>query len=397
MRRPFYGWVIVIAAIGIVGVASGTLSSLAVFLKPMQDSMGWTRADISGVALWMWTTYGIGALLWGMLSDRWGARRVVLLGGVLLGLGLMMASRIGTLWQLYVVFGGLVGLATGAFYTPLTTMTTRWFTARRGLAVALVSAGTGVGTFMIAPFTRWLISTWDWRVAMLALGDVVWLVIIPLALLVRNAPVVAGAAADRSVPLGEIWRSPQFWLIALTHFACCVAHSGPIFHMVTHAMDHGVPGMTAATILGVSGLASLVGRVISGIVADRWGAKQTLVVMLSLQAPAIFLYLFATNAAGFYVLAFLFGGSYGAVMPLYALLTRDYFGAKAMGTAYGAIFMLQAIGMGLGAYGGGWFYDHLGTYAWLFTSATVVGAIAIVLALPLRAPRLARVAAAATA
>jgi MFS family permease len=397
MRRPFYGWVIVIAAIGIVGVASGTLSSLAVFLKPMQDSMGWTRADISGVALWMWTTYGIGALLWGMLSDRWGARRVVLLGGVLLGLGLVMASRIGTLWQLYVVFGGLVGLATGAFYTPLTTMTTRWFTVRRGLAVALVSAGTGVGTFMIAPFTRWLITTWDWRVAMLALGDVVWLVIIPLALLVRNAPVVAGAAADRSVPLGEIWRSPQFWLIALTHFACCVAHSGPIFHMVTHAMDHGVPGMTAATILGVSGLASLVGRVISGIVADRWGAKQTLVVMLSLQAPAIFLYLFATNAAGFYVLAFLFGGSYGAVMPLYALLTRDYFGAKAMGTAYGAIFMLQAIGMGLGAYGGGWFYDHLGTYAWLFTSATVVGAIAIVLALPLRAPRLARVAAAATA
>ncbi len=394
MRRPFYGWVVVVAAIGIVGVASGTLSSLAVFLKPMQDSMGWTRADISGVALWMWTTYGIGALLWGTLSDRWGARRVLLVGGVLLGLGLVAASRIGTLWHLYVVFGGVVGLATGAFYTPLTTMTTRWFTARRGLAVALVSAGTGVGTFVIAPFTRWLITAYDWRVAMLVLGDVVWLVIIPLALLVRNAPVVTGAAADRSVPLAEIWRSSQFWLIALTHFACCVAHSGPIFHMVTHAMDHGVAGMTAATILGVSGLASLVGRVISGVVADRWGAKQTLVAMLGLQAPAIFLYLFATNAAGFYVLAVLFGASYGAVMPMYALLTRDYFGAKAMGTAYGAIFMLQAIGMGLGAYGGGWFYDHLGTYAWLFTSATVVGAIAVVLALPLRAPRVARVAAA---
>jgi MFS family permease len=392
MRRPFYGWVIVTAAVGIVGVASGTLSSLAVFLKPMQESMGWTRADISGVALWMWTTYGIGALLWGALSDRWGARRVVFMGGILLGLGLVIASRIGTLRELYVVFGGVVGLATGAFYTPLTTMTTRWFTARRGLAVALVSAGTGVGTFVIAPFTRWLISAYDWRVAMLVLGDVAWIAIIPLALLVRNAPVAAGGAADRSVPLAEIWRAPQFWLIALTHFACCVAHSGPIFHMVTNAMDHGVPGMTAATILGVSGLASLLGRIVSGVVADRWGAKHTLVLMLSLQAPAIVLYLFAASAASFYVLAMLFGGSYGAVMPMYALLTREYFGAKAMGTAYGAIFMLQAIGMGLGAYGGGWFYDHLGTYAWLFTSATVVGAIAIVLALPLRAPRVTRVA-----
>jgi len=394
MRRVFYGWVIVAAAIGMVGVASGTLSSLAVFLRPMQDSMGWTRGEISGVALWMWTTYGIGALLWGTLSDRWGARRVAMVGGVLLGLGLVVASRITSLWQLYATIGGVVGLATGAFYAPLTTTTTHWFTMRRGLAVSLVSAGTGVGTFVIAPFTRWLISTYDWRVAMLVLGDVVWIVIIPLALLVRDAPAPTGGTTERSVPLPEIWRSPQFWLIALTHFACCVAHSGPIFHMVTHAMDHGVPGMTAATILGVSGLASLLGRVVSGVMADRWGAKRTLVAMLSVQAPAIVSYLFTGSPLSFYVLAVVFGGSYGAVMPMYALLTREYFGAKAMGTAYGAIFMLQAIGMGLGAFGGGWAYDHLGTYTWLFSSAAAVGAIAILLALPLRSRRAPRVAAA---
>src|SRR5262249_57982506 len=113
-----------------------------------------------------------------------------------------------------------------------------------------------------------------------------------------------------------------------------------------------------------------VGRVLSGIVAARWGSKQTLIVMLGLQAPAIFLYLFTSSVTGFYALAILFGASYGGVMPMYALLTREYFGARAMGTAYGTIFMLQAIGMGLGAYGGGWFHDHLGTYAWLFGSAT---------------------------
>jgi len=380
-------WIIVVAAIVIVGFGVGALFSLAVFLKPMQESMGWSRTAISAVALWMWVAYGTGSLMWGVLSDRWGARRVVVTGGILLGLGLVTSSRITSLWQLYVAFGGIVGVAAGAFYAPLTTTATRWFTANRGLAVALVSAGTGLGTFMVAPLTRWLISSYDWRLAMLILGDIVWLVIIPLGLLVRDAPREAAGATDLDVPLARIFRSPQFWLIAVTHFTCCVAHSGPIFHMVTHAMDQGIPGMAAATLLGVSGLSSLIGRVVSGIVADRWGSKPTLIVMLGAQVPAIFLYLFTSSVTGFYALAILFGASYGGVMPMYALLTREYFGARAMGTAYGAIFMLQAIGMGLGAYGGGWIHDHLGTYAWLFGSATAVAAVAILFALPLRPSR----------
>ena len=380
-------WIIVVAAIVIVGFGVGALFSLAVFLKPMQESMGWSRTAISAVALWMWVAYGTGSLMWGVLSDRWGARRVVVTGGILLGLGLVTSSRITSLWQLYVAFGGIVGVAAGAFYAPLTTTATRWFTANRGLAVALVSAGTGLGTFMVAPLTRWLISSYDWRLAMLILGDIVWLVIIPLGLLVRDAPREAASATDLDVPLARIFRSPQFWLIAVTHFTCCVAHSGPIFHMVTHAMDQGIPGMAAATLLGVSGLSSLIGRVMSGIVADRWGSKPTLIVMLGAQVPAIFLYLFTSSVTGFYALAILFGASYGGVMPMYALLTREYFGARAMGTAYGAIFMLQAIGMGLGAYGGGWIHDHLGTYAWLFGSATAVAAVAILFALPLRPSR----------
>jgi len=381
------GWTLIAASIVIVGFGVGALFSLAVFLKPMQDAMGWSRASISAVALWMWVAYGTGSLMWGVLADRWGARRVVIAGGLLLGLGLVSSSRITSLWQLYVAFGGVVGVAAGAFYAPLTTTATRWFTANRGLAVAIVSAGTGLGTFVVSPLTRWLISSYDWRTAMLILGDLVWLVIIPLGFLVREAPGEGASTSEPNVPLADIWRSPQFWLIALTHFTCCVAHSGPIFHMVTNAIDQGVPTMAAATVLGISGLASLVGRVISGVAADRWGSKPTLIAMLALQAPAIFLYLFTSSTPGFYALAILFGASYGGVMPMYALLTREYFGARAMGAAYGAIFMLQAIGMGIGAYGGGWLHDNLGTYAWLFGSATAAAAVAILFALPLRSSR----------
>src|SRR5215470_6387694 len=114
-------WIIVVAAIVIVGFGVGALFSLAVFLKPMQESMGWSRTAISAVALWMWVAYGTGSLMWGVLSDRWGARRVVVTGGILLGLGLVASSRITSLWQLYLAFGGIVGVAAGAFYAPLTT------------------------------------------------------------------------------------------------------------------------------------------------------------------------------------------------------------------------------------------------------------------------------------
>ena len=392
---PVGRWTLLVATMIIVGVAMGAMFSLGVFLAPIQESESWSRTDISAVALLTWVTLGLGSFLWGTLSDRSGARSVVISGGILLGLGLVASSQVSALWQFAISYGGLVGLAVGAFYAPLTSAVSKAFRARRGLAIGLVSAGSGLGTFTIAPLVRWLITQYDWRTAMLLLGDLVWLTIIPLALIIRpvtaerEAPLatVSRPTAERDLPLTAIARTPQFWLIALAHFACCMAHSGPIFHMVANATDHGVGGMAAAAVFGVSGLASIVGRIGSGLLADRLGSKHTLVAMLSAQAPIIFLYVFVGGASSFYLLGLIFGVAYGGVMPLYALLTREYFGARAMGGAYGAIFMLQAIGMGLGTFAGGWFYDRLGGYGWSFAAAAAVGFGAVLLALPLRAPR----------
>ena len=397
-------WGLLAAAMAIVGVAMGALFSLGVFLAPIQSATGWSRTDISAVALLAWITLGIGSFLWGALSDRTGPRVVIVVGGIFLGLGLIVASRVDALWQFTLVYGVFVGLAVGAFYAPLTSLVTRTFTRRRGLAIALVSAGAGIGNFAVAPLVRWLISLYDWRTAMLVLGDLAWLTTIPLALVFREArrngsvmaDVPTSAADDHS--LADVARSPQFWLIALTHFACCVAHSGPIFHMVANATDHGVGMMSAAVVFGLAGLASIAGRIVTGLVADRFGAKRTLIATLALQAPSILLYVAIRDTPSFYVLGVVFGVAYGGVMPLYALLTREYFGQRAMGGAYGAIYMLQAIGMGLGAYGGGWLYDRLGGYGWAFAAAATIAAAAVLFALPLRSPRPAPVrAAAATA
>jgi len=393
-QRPLdEGWVVLAAAAGIVCIGMGALFSLGVFLQPIEVSTGWSRSGISAVALLNWLAMGVGSFLWGALSDRVGTRAVVLAGGALLGLGLVLASRATALWHLEVAFGGLVGLGVGAFYAPLTSTATRWFAAERGLAVAIVSAGIGVGVLLISPLARWLTTLAGWRTAMLVLGDLAWLVILPAAFLIREPP--AGRAAARAgarepardYSAAEVARAPQFWAIALTHFACCAAHSGPIFHMVTHAIEQGVAPMPAATALSASGLASVAGRIGAGLLADRFGAKRTLVAGLALQAGVIALYLAARDATTFYGLALVFGAAYGGVMPLYALLTREYFGARVMGTAYGAVFLVSTLGMGLGSFAGGVIHDRLGAYDWLFLGSAAAGAAGGLLALSFRPPR----------
>jgi MFS family permease len=395
--RLFYGWIVLGASVTVICVAMGTLFSLGVFFKPIEESMKWSRGGISGIALLNWLAMGLGSFVWGALSDRFGTRVVTMLGGLLLGLGMVLSSQVTALWQLYVTFGFMVGFAAGAFYAPLTATATKWFTANRGLAVGIVSGGIGLGILLVAPLARALTTAYDWRVAMLLIGDLAWLVIVPVSLLVRNAPGEVGATArggaapaarhQREFSTGEVIRTPQFWAIALTHFACCAAHSGPIFHMVTHAIDQGVATMAAATVLSVSGLSSIAGRIGTGMLADRFGAKRTLLAGLVLQAAAVFFYLFTRDLTSFYALALVFGAAYGGVMPLYALVTREYFGEKVMGSAYGAVFLVSTIGMGLGSYAGGFIYDHLGSYGWLYISSAAIGAAAAALALTFRAPR----------
>jgi MFS family permease len=389
----FYGWVIVAAGIVMTCVGIGSMLSLGVFLQPMSEAMGWSRTGISVAALLNFLCMGVGSFVWGVLSDRFGTRVVVLAGGILLGAGMVGASQAVTLGQFQLLFGVVVGIAAGSFYAPMTSTTTRWFTEHRSLAVALVSSGLGLGSMTVAPLARWIITTYDWRVAMLAIGDVAWLLLIPAALLVRNPPAPApaaapafGAAPAREFTVAEALRTPQFAAIALTHFACCAAHSGPIFHMVTNVIDHGISAMAATTVLSAAGLASLSGRVICGLLADRLGAKRVLIVGLAIQAAAVGLYLVTRELLGFYALALMFGLAYGGVMPLYAIVVREYFGARIMGATFGAVAFASTVGMALGPWLGGVLYDSFGSYAWLFVGSFGIGLGAVAIAFAFRPP-----------
>ena len=386
-----YGWVIVGVGIVVTCVGFGSMMSLSVFLQPMAEAMGWSRTGVATAAMLNFLCMGGAAFAWGALSDRFGTRVVILAGGLLLGLGMVLASRASTLLQFQLLFGVIVGVAAGSLYGPITATTTRWFVENRTLAVALVSAGLSLGSTIMGPLARWMTTSYDWRTAMLVIGDLAWLLIIPVALLVREPAAPRAGAAGAGGEGGEFTvaqalRTPQFAAIALTNFACCAAHSGPIFHMVTNAIDHGIPVMAATTVLSVAGLASLSGRIVCGLMADRIGAKRMLLIGLALQAVSVSLYVFTRDVAGFYAVAVMFGFAYGGAMPLYAIIVREYFGARIMGTVFGAVGAVATLGMALGPWAGGWLYDSLGSYFWLFMGSFGIGLGAVAVAFTFRPP-----------
>jgi MFS family permease len=391
MQRS-YGWVIVAVGALMTCVGIGAMFSLAVYLQPMSVATGWSRAGISSAMTLDFLTMGVAGFAWGAVNDRFGTRIVVLCGAVLLGLALVLASRSSSLIEFQLVYGILVGVAAGAFFAPMIAAASIWFEQNRSLAVSLVSAGMGVAPMTISPFARWLISTYDWRTAMLTIGIAAWILLIPAALLVRQPPAPpAGAGAARGpaangvgLTAAQALRSPQFAVLALTFFACCAAHSGPIFHMVSYAIGCGIPAMAAVSIYSVEGASGLAGRLLFGVAADRFGVKLVLVLGLLLQSICIASYLAVSRLGEFYTLAVVFGTAYGGVMPLYAVLAREYFGPRIMGTVFGAATMVSAIGMAIGPLAGGFVFDTFSSYAWLYigSSAVALGAVLIALMFP---------------
>jgi MFS family permease len=407
-----YGWVIVGVGALSTCIGMGALFSLAVFLQPISADTGWSRTAISTALTIAFLAMAAASFLWGALSDRFGPRLVVVCGSLLLGLGLVLASQATAAIEFQVLFGLFVGAAAGAFYAPMMALASSWFDKNRSLAVALVSAGGGTAPVTVAPFARFLIDAYDWRAAMLIVGLVATALLLPAGLLTRRAPAVlplgssnrsSPGAANLGAPLAspapgvvtpaatllavprmtvaEALRTPQFAALALAHFACCAAHSGPIFHMVSYAIGCGVPAMAAVSVYSLAGLSGLGGRLLLGVSADRLGAKPVLVAGLMVQAIGAGAWVFARDLGELYALSAVFGMAYGGVMPLYAILARDFFGPRILGTVFGAIAALANLGMALGPWAGGLVYDTQASYAWLYIGSFAVGLAAVAVAL----------------
>jgi len=262
----------------------------------------------------------------------------------------------------------------------------------RSLAVSLVSAGRGVAPMTISPFARWLISTlistYDWRTAMMVIGIMAWVLLVPAGLLVRRASAAKATASETqaagsgtpAITAMGAFRSPQFVVLALTFFLCCAAHSGPIFHMVSYAIGCGIAPFAAVSIYSLEGLSGLGGRLLFGLLADRFGAKPVLITGLLLLAVTIACYLLVSRLGEFYALSLVFGTAYGGAMPLHAVLARESFGQRVMGTVFGALTMASSVGMSFGPWAGGRIFDAFDSYMWLYIGASAVALAAVAVA-----------------
>jgi MFS family permease len=392
MNGSSYRWVIV-AAGGLLGcVAIGAMFSLPVFLRPISRETGWSITGISSAMTFGFLAMALGSIIWGNLSDRFGPRPVVLIGSCILAAGLALASRATSLIEFQLIFGLVVGGATAAIFAPMMACVTGWFDTHRSLAVSLVSAGMGMAPMTISPLAARLISNHDWRSSLQILAALAAVIMIPVALLMRRPPALKSESvilATRDEPqsgitLGRAIRSPQFITLLLTNFFCCATHSGPIFHTVSYAISCGIPLIAAVSIYSVEGLAGLGGRVAFGFLGDRFGAKRVLVSGLLLQAFGALAYFFVRELGAFYAVAALFGFIYAGVMPLYAVLARENFPLRMMGTIIGGTTMAGSLGMATGPLAGGLIYDTFAGYGWLYIGSCGIGIGAFLIALTFR-------------
>ena len=385
-----YRWVIVATGALMTCVGIGAMFSLAVYLEPMSANTGWSRAGISSAMTLDFLVMGVASFAWGAASDRFGTRIVVLTGAVLLGLGLLLASRATSLIEFQLTYGILVGLAAGSFFAPMIAATTTWFVSNRSLAVSLVSAGMGVAPMTISPFARWLISAYDWRVAMMTIGIAAWILLVPAALLVRRPAEAANDGAAELPPSRPtcpqlrrstrrnfwFWRSPSFsvapptpdpsfiWLVMRCSAAC--RRWQPSVSTVSRAW----PGLAAVFCWACS----LTGSASSACSSPAFWCRHW-------RSRPISLLIGSVSST---LLAMVFGTAYGGVMPLYAVLAREYFGQRVMGTVFGAATMASSIGMAFGPLAGGWIFDTFNSYRWLYLGSfsVALAAVAIALAFP---------------
>jgi MFS family permease len=389
MTNTSYRWVIV-AAGGLLGcMAIGAMFSLPVFLLPISRDTGWSVTGVSSAMTIGFLSMALASMAWGTLSDRLGPRLVVLAGSVILSASLTLASLATSLIAFQLLFGLLIGSAAAAILVPMMASVTGWFDTHRSLAVSLVSAGMGMAPMTMSPFAAWLITIYDWRTSLQIIAVLVAVVMIPVSFLIRRPPALesekAAASPDAepqsNMSLQQAVRSPQFIILLLTNFFCCATHSGPIFHTVSYAISCGIPMIAAVSIYSVEGLAGMGGRVAFGLLGDRFGAKRTLVTGLLLQAFGALAYFFVRDLGAFYAVAAVFGFIYAGVMPLYAVLARENFPLKMMGTVIGGTAMAGSLGMALGPLAGGLIFDTFASYGWLYIGAWGMGIGAFLIAM----------------
>ena len=357
------GVAVLIGTIGSIG-----MWSFVVALPAVQAGFGATRAEASLPYTLTMIGFAFGGVLNGRLADRFGILVPLLIGAVALTAGFFLAASAATL-TLYASAQALVGFGASASFAPLMADLSHWFVKRRGIAVAIASSGNYLAGAIWPPIIQHVIATQGWRPAHVAMAALCLLTLAPLAMLMRRRlPQEAGATSPPVSRHGAL-DVPQNTLLALLVVAgvsCCVAMAMPQVHIVAYCADLGYGPARGAEMLSLMLAMGVISRLASGLVADRIGGLRTLMIGSFLQGVALFLYAMFDGLASLYVISALFGLFQGGIVPMYAVIVREFFPASKAGGTLGIVVMATLGGMALGGWISGFIFDLTGSYRLAF-------------------------------
>jgi MFS family permease len=396
----------------------GVYYTFSIFFVAMLEQYGWSRAATSGVFSLFVIAISAGGAVAGILIDRFGPARVVPAGGVLLAVGLVATSQLTELWQFYLYFGVICGLGVAwSGWVPCVTLVNRWFAAKRGTAMGIASAGIGLGTVCMVPFTQQIISTAGWRTAYLVLAGLSVLFIVPQSACLmlgrpedvgqkpdgagENGPVKVGRAkpARQMVVVDRQWvarawgvssamGTARFWLMGGHLFLSVLTNQMLWVHQAAYLVDGGYDKMLAASMVGLAGLASMPAKIMWGWVSDRFGREWAFTMGVAVMVTAIVMLVLTRTFPSIWLvfgfcLAFAVG--YAITAPISPTAAADIFGGQNFGSIFGVLNLSTGFGAALGALFAGYIFDVTGSYVVAFTLAaasSMCAAVAIWLAAP---------------
>jgi MFS family permease len=372
------GWGLVAAGFLTFGVSAGMMHSYPVFFVAFLAAFGWGRAEASVAYSTSQLLTGASSPAVGVLVDRIGPRRLVVLGGVMLAAGLALSARVTSLWHLIVLYGVLMTLGANCLgLVVITPLISRKFVERRGLVLSIVQAANGFGRAASVPVVQFLISTVGWRRSYLVLGALMAVVILPLARFFRTerVPTAAPAATARLAAvahdwtLGEAMATPHFWLLFLVYLLTGLGSFFVSLHQLAFATDVGFEPLHAASILGLGSFFSVIGTIFTGTISDYVGREVSAIIAYGISIIGVIAALFITNADQTWLLwihAGFFGLTWGARGPMITAKTADLFQGRHLGAILGVISIGTGIGAAAGAWASGLIFDLSGSYRLAF-------------------------------
>ena len=404
-RNIHYGWVMVAVTFFTALVTAGTVGAPGVFIVPLQQEFGWSTAEISSALSIRFVLFGLMAPFAAALLNRYGLRNITLLAQVIVVSALLASLAMTQIWHLVLLWGFVIGIGTGMTALVLgATIATRWFVARRGLVVGVLTASTATGQLVFLPLLASLTERLGWRTALALVCCALAVSATAVLLLMRDRPSELGlrpfgdkgsepitAPAPVTTPilaaalgtLRDAARVPVFWMLFATFFICGASTNGLIqVHLIPMCLDFGIPQVHAASLLAAMGIFDFFGTIVSGWLSDRYDNRWLLFWYYGLRGLSL-LFLPFTDFSfyGLSLFAMFYGLDWIATVPPTVRLTAQRFGTERANLVFGWVFAAHQLGAGTAAFGAGLSRTLLQSYLPAFFTAGALCVLAALLAL----------------